>query len=140
MIRDTRKLIQVDKAHVWHPFTQMRDWNSPEHEPLVLVAAKGAWLQDSLGRKYLDGNASIWTNIHGHNHPKLNAALAEQARAIAHSSFLGLTNPPAARLAAQLVALLPMSTLGKVFFSDNGSTAVEVALKMAVQSFQLMSR
>ena len=128
----------LDRGYVWHPFTDMRQWLSDS--PLVIVEGRGCWLYDAHGRKYLDGNASIWTNIHGHNHPKLNAALAEQARAIAHSSFLGLTNPPAARLAAQLVALLPMSTLGKVFFSDNGSTAVEVALKMAVQSFQLMSR
>jgi adenosylmethionine---8-amino-7-oxononanoate aminotransferase len=128
----------LDHRYVWHPFTDMRQWLAAS--PLVVVGGRGCWLYDANGRKYLDGNASIWTNIHGHNHPKLNAALTEQAGAIAHSSFLGLTNPPAARLAAQLVALLPASRLGKVFFSDNGSTAVEVALKMAVQSFQLMGR
>ena len=135
MIRDTRKLIQVDKAHVWHPFTQMRDWNSPEHEPLVLVAAKGAWLQDSLGRKYLDGNSSIWTNIHGHNHPVLNDAIRAQLEKIAHSSFLGFTNPLAIQLAEQLVGKVTGSSLTKVFFSDDGATAIEVAIKMAVQYF-----
>jgi len=135
MSRDTRKLIQLDKAHLWHPFTQMRDWNSPEYEPLVLVAGKSAWLEDSLGRKYLDGNSSIWTNIHGHNHPVLNDAIRAQLEKIAHSSFLGFTNPMAIQLAEQLVAKVAGSSLTKVFFSDDGSTAIEVAIKMAVQYF-----
>jgi adenosylmethionine---8-amino-7-oxononanoate aminotransferase len=140
MSRDTSKLIQIDKAHVWHPFTQMSDWNSPEHDPLVLVAGNGAWLQDSLGRKYLDGNSSIWTNIHGHSHPVLNKAIRDQLEKIAHSSFLGFTNPTAIQLAEQLVAKVAGSSLTKVFYSDDGSTAIEVAIKMAVQYFAQNNR
>jgi adenosylmethionine---8-amino-7-oxononanoate aminotransferase len=128
-------LIELDKAHVWHPFTQMRDWVAPDHQPLMLVAGHGAWLEDSLGRRYLDGNSSIWTNIHGHNHPVLNQAIREQLNQVAHTSFLGFTNPKAVELAIRLVRLLPGSLLTKVFFSDDGSTAVEVAIKMAVQYF-----
>jgi adenosylmethionine-8-amino-7-oxononanoate aminotransferase len=128
-------LIQLDKAHVWHPFTQMRDWVAPDHQPLMLVAGRGAWLEDSLGRRYLDGNSSIWTNIHGHDHPVLNQAIREQLNQVAHTSFLGFTNPKAVELAVSLVGLLPGSSLTKVFFSDDGSTAVEVAIKMAAQYF-----
>jgi adenosylmethionine-8-amino-7-oxononanoate aminotransferase len=135
MTFETQTLIQFDKAHLWHPFTQMRDWNSPAHEPLVLVAGKGAWLEDSLGRKYLDGNSSIWTNIHGHNHPVINSAIRDQLEKIAHTSFLGFTNPTAIELAKKLVAKVAGASLTKVFFSDNGSTAIEVAIKMAVQYF-----
>jgi adenosylmethionine-8-amino-7-oxononanoate aminotransferase len=130
---DPHSLIAADKAHTWHPFTQMRDWCAPEHEPLVLVSGKGAVLRDSEGREYLDGNSSIWTNLHGHRHPKIDAAIRAQLRHVAHTSFLGFTNPPAAQLAAELVALFPRSTLSRVFFSDDGSTAIEVAAKMALQ-------
>src|ERR1700722_12262029 len=132
---DTETLIQLDKAHVWHPFTQMRDWIAPDHQPLVLVAGRGAWLEDSLGKRYLDGNSSIWTNVHGHDHPVLNRAIREQLEQVAHTSFLGFTNPQAVELAARLVGLLPESSLTKVFFSDDGSTAIEVAIKMAIQYF-----
>jgi adenosylmethionine-8-amino-7-oxononanoate aminotransferase len=131
----TETLIQLDKAHVWHPFTQMRDWIAPDHRPLVLVAGQGAWLEDSLGGRYLDGNSSIWTNIHGHGHPILDRAIREQLENVAHTSFLGFTNPKAVELAVRLVGLLPGSSLTKVFFSDDGSTAIEVAIKMAVQYF-----
>ena len=137
---DTKTLIQLDKAHVWHPFTQMRDWIAPEHQPLVLVAGHGAWLEDSLGRRYLDANSSIWTNVHGHGHPILNRVLREQLERVAHTSFLGFTNPNAVELAGRLVELLPGSSLTKVFFSDDGSTAIEVAIKMAVQYFQQSER
>ena len=113
----------------------MREWIAPENEPLVLVAGQGAWLEDSLGRRYLDANSSIWTNIHGHGHPILNQAIREQLEQVAHTSFLGFTNPKAVELAARLVGLLPGSSLTKVFFSDDGSTAIEVAIKMAVQYF-----
>ena len=140
MTHDTEKLIQLDKAHIWHPFTQMRAWNLPEHEPLVLVGGKGAWLEDSLGRKYLDGNSSIWTNIHGHNHPIINASIRDQLEKIAHTSFLGFTNPAAIELARQLVVKVAGSSLTKVFFSDDGSTAIEVAIKMAVQYFSQNQR
>jgi adenosylmethionine-8-amino-7-oxononanoate aminotransferase len=129
-------LITADKAHTWHPFTQMADWCAPEHEPLMLVSGEGALLRDSLGRDYIDGNSSIWTNLHGHRHPRLDAALQRQVGRVAHTSFLGFSNPPAARLAQELVELWPPGTLTRVFFSDDGSTAVEVALKIAAQFWQ----
>jgi adenosylmethionine-8-amino-7-oxononanoate aminotransferase len=137
---DTQTIIQLDKAHVWHPFTQMRDWIAPEYRPLVLVAGHGAWLEDSLGRRYLDANSSIWTNVHGHGHSILDRAVREQLEHVAHTSFLGFTNPNAVELAARLVELLPGSSLKKVFFSDDGSTAIEVAIKMTIQYFQQTER
>jgi len=128
--------IAADKAHSWHPFTPMADWCAPEHEPLALVSGEGALLRDSAGREYLDGNSSIWTNLHGHRHPAIDAAIRAQLDRVAHTSFLGFTHPPAAELARQLVALWPADTLSRVFFSDDGSTAVEVALKMALQCWR----
>ena len=141
------KLAKLDHAHVWHPFTQMRDWL--RREPIVIVAGKGAILRDAQGKEYLDANASIWTNLHGHNHPKINAAIQRQLRKVAHSSALGLANEPAAVLAAQLIRIAKSVTasrtgfnpkseirnpkLRKVFFSDDGSTALEVALKLAYE-------
>lgn len=130
-------LQNLDKAHLWHPFTQMREWCAPDHDPVVLVEGHGSVLVDSEGRQYLDGNSSIWTNIHGHSHPTIVAAIRDQAGKLAHSSFLGFTNEPAIRLAEKLVSLFPPDTLTRVFYSDDGSTAVEVALKMAVQYHQL---
>jgi adenosylmethionine-8-amino-7-oxononanoate aminotransferase len=136
-------LAQFDHAHVWHPFTQMRDWL--RREPITLVRGRGAVLEDVHGREYLDANSSIWTNLHGHNHPKLNAALRRQLGKVAHTSALGFANEPASRLAAQLVkaaagvqspksqAQSPNRSLIRVFFSDDGSTAVEVALKLAYE-------
>jgi len=133
-------LRQADKKNIWHPFTQMRDWCASGHDPLVIVEGRGSTLIDSEGRAYLDGNSSIWTNIHGHSHPKIVAAIQAQAAKLAHSSFLGFTNEPAIRLAEKLVALFPENTLTRVFFSDDGSTAIEVAMKMAVQYQQLTGR
>jgi adenosylmethionine-8-amino-7-oxononanoate aminotransferase len=133
----TDDLVQLDKLHVWHPFTQMQTWCAPDHEPLVLVDGEGAMLTDSRGRRYLDGNSSIWTNIHGHKHPKINAAIRDQLDRVAHTSFLGSTNAPAITLSTRLTGLFPGNVLPKVFLSDNGSTAIEVALKMAVQYHQL---
>jgi adenosylmethionine-8-amino-7-oxononanoate aminotransferase len=133
-------LADADKTHVWHPFTQMRDWCAPGHDPLVLVEGRGSTLIDAQGREFLDGNSSIWTNIHGHSHPHIVRALQAQAAKLAHSSFLGFTNEPAVRLAERLVGLFPENTLTRVFYSDDGSTAVEVALKMAVQYNQLAGR
>jgi adenosylmethionine-8-amino-7-oxononanoate aminotransferase len=135
--RQTDAWIAADRAHLWHPFTQMRDWCAPDTEPLVIVAGNGAVLRDSRGREYLDGNSSIWTNLHGHNHPAINAAIANQLAAFAHSSFLGLTHPVAIELATELVRLFPADTLTRVFYSDDGSTAVEAALRMATQYWQL---
>ena len=127
-------LAELDLAHHWHPFTQMRDWL--EREPIVIASGRGAVLRDVYGRQYLDANSSIWTNLHGHNHPGLNRALQSQLRKVAHVSALGFANPPAARLAARLIGLAHSSgdpALTKVFFSDNGSTAMEVALKLAYE-------
>ena len=133
---NARELIAADKAHAWHPFTQHRDWCAPDHEPLVLVDGEGAVLRDSEGREYIDGNSSIWTNIHGHRHPKIDAAIRAQLDQVAHTSFLGFTNPPAVQLSRELVELWPARTLTRVFLSDDGSTAIEVALKMAAQYWQ----
>lgn len=130
---------ELDRQYVWHPFTQMRDWLA--EEPIVIVYGKGPTLTDQRGRKYLDANASIWTNLHGHNHPQINQAIQKQLSKISHSSALGLANQPAARLAAELIQLAEQKTSGlpsrcrqpklkKVFFSDDGSTAMEVALKL----------
>ena len=131
------RLAQLDHAHVWHPFTQMRDWL--RREPVVITSGKGAVLRDVQGREYLDANSSIWTNLHGHQHPRINAAITRQLKKIAHSSALGLANEPASLLAKKLVRLAnrPLGRqsppLSKVFFSDDGSTAMEVALKLAYQ-------
>ena len=132
--------VESDKRHGWHPFTQMADWCAPEHEPLVLVEGSGAIVRDSAGREYIDGNSSIWTNLHGHRHPRLDAALKAQIDRVAHTSFLGFTNPPAAQLAAELCALWPGGKLNRCFFTDDGSTAIEVALKMAAQFRQLVGQ
>lgn len=133
----TASLIAADKAHLWHPFTQMQDWCAADHKPLVLVEGRGCRLTDSDGREYIDGNSSIWTNIHGHSHPRIVGAIQSQAARLAHASFLGFTNEPAIRLAEKLVGLFPTGTLTRAFFTDDGSTAVEAALKMSVQYHQL---
>ena len=128
-----KSTIELDRAHCWHPFTRQDDWCDPADEPLVLVRGEGSWLYDAHDRKYLDGNSSIWTNIHGHCHPAINQAICDQLERVAHTSFLGFTHPLAAELAARLCGLLPNSGLERVFFSDDGSTAIECALKMALQ-------
>ena len=99
----------------------------------MLVRGNGVWLEDEDGKRYIDGNSSIWTNIHGHNHPHINAAIRAQLDEVAHTSFLGFANPRASELADRLCALFPHATLERVFFSDDGSTAIESALKMAIQ-------
>src|SRR6478752_1776637 len=133
MREDTRRWIESDQAHCWHPFTRQAEWCARGHEPLVLVRGEGSWLWDSEGRRYLDGNSSIWTNIHGHAHPAINAAIQSQLGKVAHTSFLGFTHPLAVELAGRLCGFFPEKSLERVFFSDDGSTAVECALKMAVQ-------
>lgn len=137
MNSQTTKLIASDKARIWHPFTQMQAWSEPSHEPIVLVDGEGAVVRDSEGREYIDGNSSIWTNLHGHRHPVITQAIKDQLDKVAHVSFLGSTNQPAIELAERLVALLPDSGLTRVFYTDDGSTAVEVAMKMALQYWQL---
>src|SRR6266566_4986191 len=134
---NTKDLIEADKRFVWHPFTDMREWCAPEHEPLILVEGQGAMLRDSTGREYIDGNSSIWTNIHGHNHPHINAAIRRQLSRVAHTSFLGCTNPAAIEFAQGIVALFPDTPLTKVFFSDDGSTGIEVAIRVADQYWRL---
>jgi adenosylmethionine---8-amino-7-oxononanoate aminotransferase len=134
---NTKELVDADKRFIWHPFTDMRRWCAADHEPLVLVEGRGALLRDSKGREYIDGNSSIWTNIHGHNHPHINAAIRRQLDRVAHTSFLGFTNPVAIELARAIVALFPNTSLTKVFFSDDGSTGIEVALRVADQYWRL---
>ena len=127
------RLAQLDHKYVWHPFTQMKDWL--KREPIVITEGKGAVLRDVRGREYLDANSSIWTNLHGHQHPKINKAITQQLKKISHSSALGFANEPASLLAEKLVkAANPFGPkLNKVFFSDDGSTAMEVALKLAYE-------
>jgi adenosylmethionine-8-amino-7-oxononanoate aminotransferase len=134
---DTTRLVADDKRYVWHPFTSMGDWCAPEHEPIVLVGGEGALVRDSLGREYIDGNASIWTNVHGHNHPRINAAIRAQLERVAHTSFLGTTNPPAIHLAREIVELFPREKFGRVFYSDDGSTGMEAALRIVSQYWKL---
>ena len=123
-------LQQLDHRFLWHPFTQMDQWT--ETSPLVIERAAGCYLYDVDGRAYLDGVASLWANIHGHGHPAINAAISHQLSKVAHSTLLGLSNPPAIRLAEALVEHAPAG-LSRVFYSDSGSAAVEIALKLAFQ-------
>ncbi len=149
------RFAQLDHQYIWHPFTQMRNWLG--REPMVISSGKGAVLRDVKGRDYLDANSSIWTNLHGHNHPKINGAIRRQLVKISHSSALGFANQPASLLAEKLVKIAnpkPVAGrdfsrdkiggeksgldgvsphLNKVFFSDDGSTAMEVALKLAYE-------
>ncbi len=126
-------LLALDKAHLWHPYTEMGRYIHSA-TPLVVVAAKGARLFDPSGRSYLDGNASWWTSLLGHGHPRLVSALTRQAQTLAHVSLAGIVHESAVQLASELVAIAPQG-LDRVFFSDDGSTALEVAVKMAVQYF-----
>ncbi len=148
------RLAQLDHRFLWHPFTQMRDWL--QREPILIVEGKGAVLRDVRGREYLDANSSIWTNLHGHQHPTINMAIRRQLGKIAHSSALGLANEPAPALAGKLIeaanriydlrfaicdsagksarkSKIVNRKLEKVFYSDDGSTALEVALKLAYE-------
>jgi adenosylmethionine-8-amino-7-oxononanoate transaminase len=121
---------QLDHDHLWHPFTQQRDWCG--EEPLVVERAEGSHLIATDGRRYLDGVSSLWCNVHGHRHPGIDQAVRDQLGKVAHSTMLGLSHPGAAELAARLVDLAPPG-LSRVFYSDSGSTATEIALKMAFQ-------
>jgi adenosylmethionine-8-amino-7-oxononanoate aminotransferase len=130
----TKQLIDWDHRYLWHPFTQMQEWE--QEEPLIIERGKGSYLIDTEGKKYLDGTSSIWVNLHGHRHPSLDRAIKQQLDKVAHSSLFGLSNPPAIELARALIRIVPKG-LTRVFYSDDGSTAVEIALKMAVQYWQL---
>jgi adenosylmethionine---8-amino-7-oxononanoate aminotransferase len=121
---------QLDRDYVWHPFTQQQGWS--EEEPLVIERGEGSYLFDTEGRRYLDGTAALWCNVHGHRHPAIDAAVREQLDRVAHTTMLGLTHPGATELAARLVEVTPAG-LSRVFYSDSGSTAAEIALKIAFQ-------
>jgi adenosylmethionine-8-amino-7-oxononanoate aminotransferase len=127
------QVVSLDKRHVWHPYTAM-DVYEREIDPLVIERAQGAHLFDMDGRRYIDANASWWLSAFGHNHPRLVQALKRQAEQLCHCSLAGTTHPQAAMLARELAEVAPAG-LTRVFFSDDGSTAVEAALKMAVQFF-----
>ena len=123
----------AERDCLWHPFTQMREWS--RQRPVVIERARGCTLVDVEGREYLDGVSSLWCNVHGHNHPEINAAIQAQLAKVAHSTLLGLGSVPAASFARELIEVAP-ADLTRVFYSDSGSTAVEVALKMAFQYWQ----
>jgi adenosylmethionine-8-amino-7-oxononanoate aminotransferase len=129
----TEQIAQLDRRYLWHPFTQQRDWESASQP--VIERAEGTDLIASDGTRYIDGVSSLWCNVHGHRHPLIDAAVRQQLDRVAHTTMLGLTHAPAAQLAERLVAIAPPG-ISRVFYSDSGSTATEIALKMAFQYFQ----
>src|SRR5689334_2370659 len=126
----TKQLRQLDKQHIWHPFTPMKLWL--ESDPLIITSAEGMYLIDSDGNRYLDGVSSLWCNVHGHRVPQIDAAIRAQLDKVAHTTMLGLANEPASLLAARLMKIVPKG-LTKVFYSDAGATATEIAFKLAAQ-------
>jgi adenosylmethionine-8-amino-7-oxononanoate aminotransferase len=135
--RSTEELRRLDRQHVWHPFTPMKLW--AESDPLVIVAAEGMHLIDSDGNRYLDGVSSLWCNVHGHRVPEIDAAVRAQLDNVAHSTMLGLASEPAILLAERLMKLVSQN-LKKVFYSDAGATATEVAFKLAAQYWYNVGR
>lgn len=125
--------VEQDRRYLWHPFTPLDEWLDPEFQPILIASAQGSWLIDEEGKAYLDGNSSIWTTTHGHCHPRMVKALQEQLAILDHASFLGLSNPLAASLGEKLAQL---TGLQRHFFSGDGSSAMETALKIATQFFQ----
>ncbi|MDI6855006.1 MAG: adenosylmethionine--8-amino-7-oxononanoate transaminase [Deltaproteobacteria bacterium] len=134
---DYDTLVGWDHDHLWHPFTQMQGFR--REELLIITRGEGVYLYDYQGRRYLDGVSSLWCNVHGHRRPELDQAVREQLDNLAHSTLLGLAHPAAVTLARRLAEISPPG-LAKVFFSDNGSTAVEVALKIAFQYWRQRGR
>ena len=128
------KLKEWDHLHLWHPFTQMQEWLA--EDPLIIVRGKGCYLYDAQGRRYLDGISSLWANLHGHCRPEINEAIRKQLDLVSHSTLLGLVNAPSVVLAKKLVKVT-LQGLSRVFYSDCGATAVEIALKLAVQYWKL---
>jgi adenosylmethionine---8-amino-7-oxononanoate aminotransferase len=128
-----KQLAIDDKAYIWHPFTQMQDYEI--ENPLIIEKGRGCVLIDTHGNEYIDGVSSLWANVHGHQKKQLDRAIKEQLDCVAHSTLLGLSNVPAIQYAKQLISIAP-SGLTKIFYSDSGSTAVEIALKMAFQYHQ----
>ena len=133
IVTDKDTLALWDKQYVWHPFTQMKDWVGME--PLIIERGEGCHLIDTEGNRYIDGVSSLWVLVHGHGKKELLDALREQAEKLCHSTLLGLGNAPSIQLAKKLIEIAPAG-LSKVFYSDNGSTSVEIALKMAYQYWQ----
>jgi adenosylmethionine-8-amino-7-oxononanoate aminotransferase len=129
-------LAKKDKKYIWHPFTQMKDYE--KSSPLVIEKGRGSYLYDTEGNRYIDGVSSLWVTVHGHRKKKIDDAIISQVKKISHSTLLGLSNVPAAELAEKLVKITPKG-LSKVFYSDNGSTSVEIALKIAYQYWQQKS-
>lgn len=128
-----KHLENLDKQYLWHPFTQMQDWE--KETPLIIERGEGNWLIDIHGNKYLDGISSLWVTVHGHRKKEIDDAIKAQIDKISHSTLLGLSNVPAVELARELIGIAPPN-LKKVFYSDSGSTSVEIALKMAFQYWQ----
>ncbi len=125
---------EIPRDPVWYPFTQMQEF--ADHSPLKIVRAKGCWLEDEEGNRYLDGISSLWANVHGHRHPVIDRAVQEQLERVAHTTMLGLSHAGGIELGRRLVELVPAG-LSRVFYSDSGAAAVEIALKMAYQYWQL---
>ncbi len=134
---NTAEYLQLDARHVWHPFTQMQGWL--DDEPLVIASAEGNWLIDTDGRRWLDAISSLWVTVHGHRKKELDDAVRAQLDKVAHCTLLGQASAPSIELAAKLVAIAPKG-LTRVFYSDSGSTSVEIAVKMAYQYWQLTGR
>ena len=134
---DRDAIVRLDKRHVWHPYTPMDAWQN--EDPIVVARARGAWLEDVDGRKYLDGNSSWWVAGLGHGHPRLLRAMREQAETLDHCALGGIAHEPASRLAEELVALAPPG-LTRVFYVDDGSTAIDAAIKMCAQGWRQLGR
>ena len=143
-MKKTQTAAILDQKYIWHPFTQMRDWI--KNKPIVLERGKGSIVWDERGREFIDANSSIWTNLHGHNHPKINRAIRGQLSRVSHVSALGFANKPAAKLGERLIRFAKPRTrfskkepnLTKVFYSDDGSTSTEVAIKLAYEHARRM--
>ncbi|MHC4754891.1 MAG: adenosylmethionine--8-amino-7-oxononanoate transaminase, partial [Planctomycetota bacterium] len=133
----TNKLIELDKQYLWHPFTQMADWL--KSEPVIIDSAEGFYLIDTDGNRYIDGVSSLWCNVHGHKVKQIDDAIKAQIDKVSHSTLLGLGQTKSIELAEKLVQITPPS-LTKVFYSDSGATAVEIALKMAYQYHKNIGR
>ncbi len=126
----TAEWVAKDRKYIWHPFTQMQDWQTEDFP--VIEKGEGCTLIDTEGRRYLDGVSSLWCNVHGHRVKEIDRAIEKQLKKISHTTFLGLTHPTAIELAEKLIGIVPKD-LSRVFYSDSGSEAVEIALKMAFQ-------
>lgn len=137
MSDNSKKIGSLDKEFVWHPFTQMKEYE--EKDPLVIEGGEGSFLVDTEGKKYIDGVSSLWVNIHGHKVPEIDNAIQGQLKKLGHSTLLGITNPPAAELAKKLIDICPPG-LKKVFYSGDGASAVEVGLKMVFQYWQHLGK